>query len=754
MITEIRLSGLGFDPADCDNMTIHEPGLIQPHGALLVLCPEDLKVVQVSANTKRWLGSDPEAVLSRSIDEVLGAAEAARLRTVVATERLDIGPRFALSLPPRQNALPLDVTLHMRDGLLLLELEAAGRSQPGADDPYTLLRDAVARLQSSADVQGFCQTVVDEVRRLTGFDRVMVFRFAADHSGRVIAEAMGEGLVSFLDKRFPAGDVPRPARELLARNWLRLVPDVGSEPVHLVPSDNPITGRPLDMSYCLLRHSSNLCTTYLKNMGSAGQMVMPLLRDGVLWGLVGCHHTQPRMVPFAVRTACEVFAQVASLQVAAAEHRESLDQRLAFSASREHLLSQLDQTADPAAWLIESGSGLANYIASDGLAIALCEQVILVGRTPEEAQVRELLGWLGRHKPEGVFAAAGLAEVYPPAASFNELAAGLLSIGFGPQLPAWVLWFRREQVQTVTWAGDPRKPVETGPLGEFLSPRRSFERWAETVRGNGTPWLAVEVEEAARLREAVIERLHSRALAKDRLQAELAADRKEIDSFVYVASHDLKESLRGIHKYAHMLIEQTGAKLDPEERQRLDGLIRLTDRMGGLIESLLHLSRVGRLDLSISDVELGALAAEAVEIAAPRVAEAGAEVVIGSLPTVRCDRGWVREVLVNLITNALKYNDKAQKRVEIGVAPLRAAGDLPAIFVRDNGIGIAERHKDAVFAMFKPLHGPSEYGGGTGAGLAIARKIIERHGGRVWLESTLGEGSTFFFTLDTGERPA
>ncbi len=451
MSTENLQAGLGFDPADCDNMTIHEPGLIQPHGALLVLCPEDLKVVQVSANTKRWLGSEPEAVLSRSIDEVLGAAEAARLRTVVATERLDMGPRFALTLPPRQNALPLDVALHMRHGLLLLELEAAGRSEPGADDPYTLLRDAVARLQSSADVRGFCQT---------------------------------------------------------------------------------------------------------------------------------------------------------------------------------------------------------------------------------------------------------------------------------------------------------------GPVGEFLSPRRSFERWAETVRGNGTPWLAVEVEAAARLREAVLERLHSRALAKDRLQAELEANRKDIDSFVYVASHDLKEPLRGIHKYAHMLIERTGAKLDPEERQRLDGLVRLTDRIGSLIESLLHLSRVGRLDLSISDVDLGALVAEAVEIAAPRVTEAGAEVVIGSLPTVRCDRGWVREVLVNLITNALKYNDKAQKRVEIGVATLRAAGDLPAIPVRDNGIGIAERHKDAVFAMFKRLHGPSEYGGGTGAGLAIARKIIERHGGRVWLESTPGEGSTFFFTLAAGERPA
>ncbi|QJW92960.1 ATP-binding protein [Frigoriglobus tundricola] len=747
------LSGPGFDPAACDRIPIQIPGLIQPHGALLVLRPDDLVVVQASANTRRWLGAEPDAVLGRAVDDLFGTEVADRLRATVARERLDAGPRFALTLVPPTGGAPLDVTVHTSDGLLVLELEATGRSDPGAGDPYTLVRDAVARLQSSASVRGFCQTVAVEVRRLTGFDRVMVYRFAADASGWVLAEDRRPDAASYLDKHFPAGDVPKPARDLMARNWLRLVPDVGYEPVPLVPVDNPVTGRPLDMSFCLLRHSSRMCTTYLKNMGTACQMTMPLLRDGALWGLVSCHHAEPRFVPFAVRAACEVFAQVASLQVAAAEDREAYGTRIDLTAARERLLAGLDRADDPAAWLLDNAPALAAHLPADGSAVCTGHTIVLHGRTPTEAEARALGAWLGAAHPDRVFASDCLSAAYPPATGFVERAAGLLAVEFGPELAASVLWFRREEVETVAWAGDPRKPVETGPLGEYLSPRRSFERWLETVRGKCRPWSPAEVEATNMLRAAVLDRVRTRTDQAERVRSELAASRKELDAFVYVASHDLKEPVRGIHGYAHYLIEQAGAKLDTEERRRLDGLVRLTDRMEGLIESLLHFSRVGQLDLTLAAADLSGVAAEALDVVAPRIAEAGAEVVIGPLPTLRCDRRWVREVLVNLITNGLKYNDQPHKRVEIGYTVPTAEGDPPVLFVRDNGIGIPERHREAVFQMFKRLHGRTDYGGGTGAGLAIVRKIVDRHGGRIWAESVPGAGSTFYFTLATEKCP-
>ncbi len=401
---------IGFDPAECDRMPIHNPGLVQPHGAILVLRRDDLVVVQVSANTGRWLGSEPESLLGRPIAEVIGGMESDRLRASMPRERLDAGPRYALTLPARGDIPPLDVTAHTSDGMLVLELEAAGRSDLATGDPYTLVRDAVARLQSSASVREFCQTVANEVRLLTGFDRVMLYRFAPDMSGWVLAEARRPDVVSFLDKHFPAGDVPKPARDLMARNWLRLVPDISYTPVPMVPVDNPVSGRPLDMSYCLLRHSSSMCTTYPKNIGTACSMVAPLVRGGELWGMVSCHHTEPRHVPYPVRAACEVLAQVASLQIAAAEDRESSGERQRLAAERERLLAGLDRADDPIEWAIANAPALAAHVPADGFALHDGQRIILQGLTPDEADVRDLIEWLETRNPEAVFAAAGLSE--------------------------------------------------------------------------------------------------------------------------------------------------------------------------------------------------------------------------------------------------------------------------------------------------------------------------------------------------------
>ncbi|MFO0891274.1 MAG: ATP-binding protein [Isosphaeraceae bacterium] len=739
-----------FDPTDCDRMVVHQPGQIQPHGALLVARAADLVVLQASANTRRRLGFDPGDAQGRRLDDLLGHLAAEVLRSFLARESSDVGPRYALDLPPVEGRERLDVTGHARDGLLILEFEEPTAIPPGLGDPYSMVSEAVRGLQSMQGVVEFCQATVEAVRRFTGFDRVIAYRFAADFSGRVIAESRDPGFDSLLDQRFPAGDVPRPAREVMARNWLRLVPDIDYEPVPLIPRDNPLTGRPLDMSYCLLRHASGVCTTYLRNFGTACLMTMPLLRGGELWGMVTCHHRRPRTVPFALRAACELLAQVASLHLASIEDRETMGERLKRSSARDQLLAGLDRSADPSSWPFDAARTLAGYLPSDGLAIRMGERIETVGSTPDEARLADLFRWLDQHDRAGLFARDGLEDVYPEARSFADRACGLLAIDLKPWLPGWLAWFRREQVETVAWAGDPRKPVELGPMGEYLSPRRSFERWVEAVRGKGTPWTTPEVDAARILRESVIDRLRARGQQQDRLLADLSARKEEADSFAYMASHDLKEPLRGIHRYAHFLAERAGTKLDPDERDRLSGLLRLADRMGGLIESLLHLSQIGRLELEIRECDLDTLAAEAAEIAASRVADARAELELGPLPVLSCDRGWLLEVFVNLITNALKYNDSPQKRVQVGHRPPAAAGEPPIVFVRDNGIGIPERHREAVFGMFRRLHGREAYGGGAGAGLAIVRKIVERHGGRIWVEPSPGGGSTFCFTLAPG----
>jgi light-regulated signal transduction histidine kinase (bacteriophytochrome) len=237
---------------------------------------------------------------------------------------------------------------------------------------------------------------------------------------------------------------------------------------------------------------------------------------------------------------------------------------------------------------------------------------------------------------------------------------------------------------------------------------------------------------------------------------ELEQTNRELDDFAYIASHDLKEPLRGIHNYSRFLIEDYADRFDEDGRAKLETLTRLSRRMETLIDSLLHYSRLGRTDLALDEVDVQEVVEDVVDRLGISLREQNIEVRIPRrLPVIQSDRVRLGEVFANLITNAIKYNDKPQRWIEIALldtAPVagRDASGEHTFYVRDNGIGIPERHLDTVFRIFKRLHGRDEFGGGTGAGLTIVRKIVERHHGRVWIESTPGEGTTVFFTLGRG----
>jgi two-component system, chemotaxis family, sensor kinase Cph1 len=277
------------------------------------------------------------------------------------------------------------------------------------------------------------------------------------------------------------------------------------------------------------------------------------------------------------------------------------------------------------------------------------------------------------------------------------------------------------------------------------------------VRERSLPWSALEVESALRLRQLVMELVISQTVKLAEQNINLTASNEELDAFAYVASHDLKEPLRGIHRYAYQLLENAQT-LTAEDRQRLNSLMRLTLRMDSLLNSLLHFSRVGRTNLEFESVNLNELVEDALEMIGVRKDDNTCRISIPRpLPTIECNPVRVREIFSNLVSNAIKYNVHDQPLVELIYiapdeeiarqhAPKETAGQI-IYGVRDDGIGIEQRHFDQVFRMFKRLHGRDEFGGGMGAGLTVVQKVVQRHGGAIWLESTPGQGSCFYFTL-------
>lgn len=300
--------------------------------------------------------------------------------------------------------------------------------------------------------------------------------------------------------------------------------------------------------------------------------------------------------------------------------------------------------------------------------------------------------------------------------------------------------------------------------GTRLTPRLSFDMSQEEVRGRSLPWSRIETDAAVRLRLSIVDLVPSRAAELAEINVRLARSNEELDAFAYLAGHDLKEPLRAIHRNACCLMEEgsSGLPLSADATARLDAVLRLTVRMDNLLDALLHMAQVGRLSLDLEDTPIAAVLVEALEIMGARLIDSGVEIRVPQpLPSMRCNRIRVREVLSNLITNAVKYNDKTDPWVEIGyidaqnleqavARPLSAPADTTGqtiFYVRDNGIGIESRHGERVFAIFKRLHPRDAFGGGNGAGLAIARRLVEQHCGRIWFDSEPGTGSTFYFTL-------
>ena len=524
----------GIDLTNCDREAIHIPGTILPHGAMLAVDPATMRIEQVAGDTTGLLGTDAAALAGKNLSALFTTAQIERLQELLRGSSLS-RPRHLLDPLLRVvTDRPIDASVHMSEGVLVIEFEDADLANRHAVDPLACVQEMIDGLGDTPDLQSYCQLAAERVRSIAGYDRVMVYRFMPDDAGWVYAEARRDDLNPFLDLHYPASDIPKQARAMYLTNSLRVITEIDYTPAPLMPSINPRSGSALDMSHATLRDVSPIHREYLRNMGVDATMAISVITEGKLWGMIVCHHYTPRRIPRHLRAVCELFGSIFSLQLEVRLRSEQLEARMLSRGALSTIMHEMAQEEDYAAGLVAQQDRLLGYIAAGGLAlrgdqsrggvsIRVNSGITSLGDTPDDDQIGALTDWLTRKMGdfEGVYATDRLSEEFPAAKDYAGVASGLLAVSVSREPRDFVLWFRPEVVQSVRWAGDPNKPVEVGPNGTRLTPRKSFDAWVETVSGQSSPWSPSENDAAFDLRVSLLEIVLRRidAAARERLRA-------------------------------------------------------------------------------------------------------------------------------------------------------------------------------------------------------------------------------------------
>lgn len=483
--------------AACAEEPIHLSGAIQPHGFLISCALPDWTIRHVSANVEALTGASADEMLGRTlrefftddligpIAETIGFSEPGgpSQRAVVG----NIGPLAQLC----------DVCVHAAEGLVHLEIEVQPRDAAAERSPSAVAQAMIARLADDDAGDDFNQQVAEQVRLLTGYDRVLVYRFRHDDAGEVIAESRDSGMPSYLGLRYPATDIPPQARALYLRNRVRVIPDASYVPVPLVPGRHP-DGRPLDLSQHALRSVSPVHMQYLRNMGVAASASISIVSGGRLWGLIACHHRSPRRLSPGVRAAADLFGLFVSMRVAAREQQRALAAEDAARSARDTLALRLDAAADPRLAAIGELDLLQRTIDCDGVAIAFDGRWHTAGRAPAAGLMPALLAWAGRCAAPAPAATRMAADWSPDGRAYDGLA-GVLAMPLDARAEDWLFFFRCEELEEIRWAGAPAEPMQPDAGGERLGPRASFAAWHETVRGRSVAWRDADFRAAERL---------------------------------------------------------------------------------------------------------------------------------------------------------------------------------------------------------------------------------------------------------------
>ncbi|HSB93470.1 MAG TPA: GAF domain-containing protein [Flavitalea sp.] len=499
-----------YDSEFCGNVPIHLINVIQPYGVLLIVEREGLKIQQASENVEKVFHASAQQVVNTPLAEYVTASSLSALTRKFSTGLTEHIPMVWEILGNKYL-----VIAHSRESFYILEINIDSSDEIEEDtfvDVYQELKYAMSAIENCRTMQQTTDTAAAELKKFSGFDKVMIYQFDEHWNGHVLSEEMERGMESYLDFTFPASDIPRQARDQYLKNAYRFIPDRTYTPVKIYPVINPTSNTFLDLSDCNVRGVASVHLEYLKNMGVAASMSIRILKDGKLWGLIACHHRTAMRNSYKMCSIFELLSNVISSRISSLEKEEQQNTNLFLQHHYSLLVEETYRLNDIRESFFSTDSQLLHAFDATGAMIFYQGEVRAMGEVPPQFQVEDLLMWLHTREIRKVYSTERLEQEHDQAADYAAIASGLLVIPINQSKDEYILLFRKEYIQVIKWGGDPGTRINFEEDMKTYHPRFSFKLWQEQVQGVSRPWKSGELVMAENLRNFLFEFLNANGI--------------------------------------------------------------------------------------------------------------------------------------------------------------------------------------------------------------------------------------------------
>ena len=744
---KLDIENLDFE--HCEEERIHKPELIQSYGYLFALDRKDGTIQVLSENVKDLLGANRELIGKDffSFLEHDGNAEFLKEsyeRAQNTKTRLPVYVNFKPELIQSDQKNNFYAIVYSSEDLFVVELEPSARFREtySAMHHMKLYATSIApKFKMVESLAAMASEMVNTLRYITNMDRVVLYKFSHDGSGKVLAESKIEGIDSYLDLHYPASDIPKQARELYKKNWIRLMANVDLEPSKLIPSPAESGRKPLDMTYSLLRDLSPIHKQYIRNQGLSSSLSMSLVTHGELWGMISCHSKKPRYIPQNVRLECENLSQLFSWHIYAKEEELLLERTTRTDKAIMHILDKTAPKKSIVEVFEENQQEVLEVLDADGFIFYSSTEQIKLGKHPHLSVVKEIYE---KHYNDrkGVFYTDNLNDYISEEGRLNGIC-GLMMMSIGGNSKNFTAWFRKERKQIQKWAGVPKEKSPIASKAERLTPRSSFKIHEIEISGKSKLWDSQDVDVATRFNKVFM----SYAFEKqETLRSDinyLQLQNKYVNDFLATLAHELRNPLAPISTGLSLMEEVDNPEM---KKEFMNTMKRQVDHMTTMIDDLMDVSRItqNKVKLSKEKLDLRSVLKDAVNSCQSTISKNEHQLKI-DLPNhpvfIIGDRTRLNQVFVNLLTNASKYTSPGGN-IQVSLSD---QDKLACVKVKDDGVGIEADQLEEIFTMFTQMNSlSSQSKSGLGIGLTLVKRLLELHDAEIKAYSDgLGSGSEF-----------